>query len=486
LAHVTEAGPEYDERLAYLNRLEAVVRSRNPQYRARAARQEAGQKTVRQLSRVSFIFPPGVNPAVVPFVTELVSGMQERLEQLPDERTKRAVARFTDMSAGDFVDFTLGYLKGLVLGIWGEIKGIVDLITLPYTLLKWVTEQASAAITNWDRLAGRLTEVQEKLAAAIAKAVEEIGNFLRDPADALKRIDALIDAMIGSGLRKANQWGQQAVDETLEFLEGPLSDVGEKVGHVVGVILFNVILLVATDAIGNLVKEGASLLARLAGGIAGKVAEGVKAIRALLPKVVELIRWLGDRILTFLADSLKLVTDAIKALEELLGAVEVVETAGPGGVRIPIAVAEEAEKTRFLATATKGKVPGGSSAAMAAAEEAALTPYSEGLGHHVPAKSAFRGHPAYSPGEALAISNEELARLGIEHSDITGAQASLYRQFAKTGKPLTWKVIADIETQALVGAKMEKSVARATVKRAIDALKAAGVAGPTRIPWGGK
>jgi hypothetical protein len=159
-------------------------------------------------------------------------------------------------------------------------------------------------------------------------------------------------------LRKANQWGQQAVDDTLDFLEEPFSDVGEKVGHVVGVIVFNVILLVATDAIGNLIKEGASLAARLAGGVAGKVADGARAVRALLPKIVEIIKWLGERILTFLADSLKLVLEAVKSMEELLGAVEVAEAAGPG-VRIPIAVAEEAEKTRFLASSIEGKVPRG-------------------------------------------------------------------------------------------------------------------------------
>jgi hypothetical protein len=41
-----------------------------------------------------------------------------------------------------------------------------------------------------------------------------------------------------------------------------------------------------------------------------------------------------------------------------------------------------------------------------------------------------------------------------------------------------------IETQALVRGGMDQVTALATVRQAIEALKAIGVAGPTRIPWG--
>jgi len=43
-----------------------------------------------------------------------------------------------------------------------------------------------------------------------------------------------------------------------------------------------------------------------------------------------------------------------------------------------------------------------------------------------------------------------------------------------------------IEIEALVQAGMDRHIARATVRKAIDALKASGVKGPTRIPWGEK
>lgn len=106
-------------------------------------------------------------------------------------------------------------------------------------------------------------------------------------------------------------------------------------------------------------------------------------------------------------------------------------------------------------------------------------------GHHVPAKSAFRGAPGYNASKALAIPDAELARPGISHSAITAAQQSLYRAFAETGRPLTWEAVEAIETQVLINAGMSAQQSAATVRAGIDALKNAGVVTPTCVPWGG-
>ena len=115
-----------------------------------------------------------------------------------------------------------------------------------------------------------------------------------------------------------------------------------------------------------------------------------------------------------------------------------------------------------------------------------LKPYEVGQGHHIPAKEAFKGDPAYNPDAAPAIPKSELKLQGIEHTKVTGVQQKLYRAYAKTGQPLTWDAMRSIETQALVRAGMNPGAAQAAVAGAINALKAAGVKGPTKIPWGGR
>ena len=99
-------------------------------------------------------------------------------------------------------------------------------------------------------------------------------------------------------------------------------------------------------------------------------------------------------------------------------------------------------------------------------------------------KERFEGAPGYDPKAALAIPNAEMTRLGVQHLKlVTPAQQRLYTAFAKTGKILTWEAMETIETQALIAGGMEAGMARATVQKAIQGLKDAGVAGPTRIPW---
>lgn len=78
-----------------------------------------------------------------------------------------------------------------------------------------------------------------------------------------------------------------------------------------------------------------------------------------------------------------------------------------------------------------------------------------------------------------------MKKLGMEHEEITQAQRRLYRELSQTGCDLTWEVVQDIETRALVASGMPQEMAEATVKHAIEALKQAGVSKPTHIPWGG-
>ena len=138
------------------------------------------------------------------------------------------------------------------------------------------------------------------------------------------------------------------------------------------------------------------------------------------------------------------------------------------------------------AGAGRGAATAGARGGASTSAGAVLRPYSgPGGGHHVPAKGAFTGAAGYDPNAAVAIPNAELARLGVSHSAVTGAQMTGYRAFARTGATLTWESVSTIETNALVRGGMTPEMARSTVSQAIEALQSAGVAGPTRIPWGG-
>jgi hypothetical protein len=159
---------------------------------------------------------------------------------------------------------------------------------------------------------------------------------------------------------------------------------------------------------------------------------------------------------------------------------------GGGGGRATVSAAEgEAAAGTEAGTAAVGLEEEATGGAAESEPGAALSPFSVGGGHHVPAKRAFTGDPNYDINAALAIPNSELDAQGIYHPAVTGARRRLYSEFAKTGQPVTWDVVRSIETQALIRAGMSSESASVTVNKAISALRASGVSGPVRIPWGG-
>ena len=111
--------------------------------------------------------------------------------------------------------------------------------------------------------------------------------------------------------------------------------------------------------------------------------------------------------------------------------------------------------------------------------------YKDKKGHHPMAKKAFEGAEGYDYTQALSISSEKLLKdFDVKHSTITGKQASLYREFAKTGKELTMNEMKNIEIKAMVQSGVPKEYATKTVNSAIKQLKDSGITAPVKIPWG--
>lgn len=195
--------------------------------------------------------------------------------------------------------------------------------------------------------------------------------------------------------------------------------------------------------------------------------------------------------------ALELAPLALWAAAELLPALPgaVVSGAGQAGggffsARLVLAgVGEETVVGALAVAVEQARAVGGVLVAAAVAID--LLAYVLGGGHHPVSQAAVRDDPNYDPDQALAVPKDLLERMGgggkqageEVHRNITRAQAILYREFAKTGKDLTWADVARIETQAMTVQNIPQSVARAWVDQAIQQLRQAGVKAPTRIPY---
>jgi hypothetical protein len=98
-------------------------------------------------------------------------------------------------------------------------------------------------------------------------------------------------------------------------------------------------------------------------------------------------------------------------------------------------------------------------------------------------KSAFKSHPKYDLNKALCLSNEEMARLGINHLKVTKIQRALCLELQKTGRELTRKELNKISIEALVVGGAGRQLARDIVARSQWDLRSKGVRMPTSFPY---
>lgn len=363
--------------------------------------------------------------------------------------------------------FHLGYAKGFLRGFF--IDGLAGLPLLLWDVAKLAVKLVQAVQSVLGRVSGSDIEPLLDELAALGQWLEEQGPVLWDTfidyvksGEVVGDVASVLKAFLTKVENLAARVGEAVADGLLGVFKGESptlsASTGETVGRAAGLVGFIAISAAVTGGAGAGLAAARAAVRR----VMPLLGRGAKLTIALAQQVGttvssvgrQIAAWLGSlgasRVLRVLADKFAKLMDRLALLVQRL-------------------------LSKLGATRAGGFAKG-----------AVLRPYGgPGGGHHIPAKGAFTGAPRYDMNAALAIPNVELARLGVTHSVVSGTQMTGYRAFAQTGAPLTWEAIASIEANALVRGGMAPEMARATVSRAIQALKDAGVAGPTRIPWGG-
>ena len=202
-----------------------------------------------------------------------------------------------DFGPSDFGSYVLGYLLGILEGLWHAISGLVEaiitLLRLPQMMFDFLTSTLPSLATRYGpRLMALFTEgggISARLARVRAA-------FLRDPRGSAALITRLVDQARASVLAMVRTRGRSAATSFLSFLEESWSAIGERFGDIVGQILFEVILAVATDLIGNIVREAAQLGARIAARVVGPVVDGVRAVGRLAGQALEWVQAVGRQV----------------------------------------------------------------------------------------------------------------------------------------------------------------------------------------------
>ena len=271
---------------------------------------------------------------------EFLRGLWAGLQSVPPEQRQRINKKFEDFGVTNAFRYVGGYALGIVEGIGLSIKGLVEavitLIKLPYDINRFLTEKVpELAVRYGPRIAQFLSE-GGGLSARINKVIE---GFLKDPAKGIRQISSFLDALGNMALAQVRALGRGVAGKTLSLLEEPWFEYGLDIGKVVGQILFEVILAVASDAIANVVKEVLSIAGRISARLITGAVELIKSAGRFLGEAIEWVASLGRRAageLGEMFEGIRAFLNRLRALIAELGEEGALAETGPGGARIPV------------------------------------------------------------------------------------------------------------------------------------------------------
>ena len=150
----------------------------------------------------------------------------------------------------------------------------------------------------------------------------------------MTQVDRLFDAARAAILAEIENRGKGVASRALSFLDEPWYDIGEDVGEFAGRVLFEALLAVGTDAIGNFIKEALALAGKVVGAVVEGALDVVRSLGKLFGTMVEWLEGLVARVAGQageLFDALRDVLAGLRRAAREFGAAEV-EAAGAGGV----------------------------------------------------------------------------------------------------------------------------------------------------------
>jgi hypothetical protein len=272
-----------------------------------------------------------------PFGREFTRGFLSTLLSQPGERFDRIRTRFVELNSltSHFdakYQFARGYGIGLIEGLWnslrGTFEGLLFLIQLPWKIQSYLIEMVPRlAQTYGPRLLELATGgdgIGRQLRAVLA-------DMIHDPVTALRSVGQLFSGLFEAGLAQARALGRRAAGGALRFVEEPWPQLGRDVGTVSGMVLFEALLLVATDAIGNAVKGVSEIVGRLGARVVAETAGLLRRAGALATEAAGAIGRLATRVGGRLAELIEAFANWLRRLrqplEESAHAAEI-ETAG--------------------------------------------------------------------------------------------------------------------------------------------------------------
>ncbi|MBO9205497.1 MULTISPECIES: eCIS core domain-containing protein [Niastella] len=222
------------------------------------------------------------------------------------------------------LEFGARYIWGVLKGLVSPITGLVELagaaIQFQNTALQWAVTNASRYPELISEAEGLRNQFQQFTATA-----QQTFQTLRQREHLMQFASVVLSSASGAAeqfeqrlVRTARQKGQDAADELVNhLLQTPLPQLAETAGEIIGTVIIELVMLLFTDGIGNLItKIGESVRAlRLVSSVRG-VAMGVEMVIQVGRVIAELEHIIGALMSRTV---MRPLMPLFEALEPLLG-----------------------------------------------------------------------------------------------------------------------------------------------------------------------
>lgn len=230
-----------------------------------------------------------------PFVRAGLLGFLEKVQSYKIERKVKVANKMANIVAGGSLEFTLGYLKGLALGVWdaviAPIKGILGIFELPEKIMGFLNNMGVRLCDLVEDVRCFLASLAGNVFGTADQILGKLAEILQNPSQIIDMIKCALEAAL-SGARSL---GAQLADRMMAIFEGAESAMGEMLGKVTGSLLANALITyftAGTGAVAGVIGKVSSLL----GKVGEALAEAVQMLRQLLGKLVELIKTVASKL----------------------------------------------------------------------------------------------------------------------------------------------------------------------------------------------
>lgn len=229
-----------------------------------------------------------------PFLRQSLIGFLTRIRSFATERKVRVANKIATIISGGSVQFFLGYLRGLLTGIWqaviGPFQAIADIFRIP----AMIQQLLQSMNLNFAELREQARQFLSTLRGRAVGTVQSLINAARDLFANPGRIVSFISSALRSALSAARGLGTRLADQMFQVFEGPDAQLGERVGNLAGGLLVNALLTYFTGGSAAAVRAIGAVV-RVLARIGRRVLALVRYLLRQISRILRYVRRLAGR-----------------------------------------------------------------------------------------------------------------------------------------------------------------------------------------------